>query len=101
MGEENQTIDLIKNLPTQTGDRRIKPKISEIGWLKPDPTGLMKNLPIQTEDEGEKSNNFEKRSEWSQEVQGSIFYCKEDASNAWKRTLSQVIEEMKVICEGR
>ena len=51
MGEENQTIDLIKNLPTQTRDERGKP------------------------------NNSEIRSKWFKNAQDSIFYYREDASN--------------------
>ena len=55
MGEENQTIDLMKNLPTQTGD------------------------------EGGKPNDFRRESEWSEEAQGSIPRCGEDASMQWRR----------------
>ena len=50
MGEENQTIDLMKNLPTQTGDGRGKPNDSGRG------------------------------SEWSKKVQGSILHHEENAA---------------------
>ena len=63
----------------------------------------MKNLPTQTGDGGGKPNDSERGSawsewsEWSEEVQGFIPCCREDASNAWRRALSQVVKEMRAM----
>ena len=73
MGEENQTITSMKNLPTQMGDGGGKPNISGRGseW-----------------------------SEWSEEAQGFISCCREDASNAWRKAPSHVVKAMRAMRKG-
>ena len=79
--EKPDLVDLVKNLPTQTGDGGGKPN-NRFDEKPPNPNRRW----------GKKTERFWKGSEQSEEAQGSI--QEEDASDAWKTATSLAAEKM-------